>query len=367
MENEILLSQLSQTCRVVRFAVLDGDFKIQHYITDTGHMYSSRDGEHLKEVATSLTDASEYYRVTINHKTIFVHRAVAMSFVPVPEELKRQGYSIETLVVNHLDGNKHNNHYTNLEWTTTKGNTEHASKNGLMPLVHSDVTLRKVWVLLSEGYTNTEISQMLGIPTPSVASIRRGDSPRYLTDEFNFRKSSTDHKAVENRNKKIIELFKQGMDGHSISKQLHIVETTVCRIIRQYKVSHPEEKDWKLRHHNVMTLEKAKQICELLSKGYSNAQIVAITHADTDKISGIRARHHFTNISKDYTWDSDGSGTREELEQRRRLEKQICSEYLSGKRRNDIAKAHRVRFEYVNRVLTNNDIAIRNTERCNRK
>lgn len=55
---------------------------------------------------------------TFGRKVCKVHRLVALSFCEVPS-------NYEELQVNHIDGNKDNNVYTNLEWCTAKENQRH--------------------------------------------------------------------------------------------------------------------------------------------------------------------------------------------------------------------------------------------------
>lgn len=57
-----------------------------------------------------------------NRKTFAVHRLVALAHVPNPHSLPE---------VNHIDGDKRNNYYENLEWCTRGHNINHAIKADL--------------------------------------------------------------------------------------------------------------------------------------------------------------------------------------------------------------------------------------------
>lgn len=84
----------------------------------TGHIMSKC----LSEKGYVMVD----FRCTNNKsKCIKIHRIVAWMFVPGFDELHDE--------VNHKDGDKTNNHASNLEWTTRSENIRHGFRTGLIP------------------------------------------------------------------------------------------------------------------------------------------------------------------------------------------------------------------------------------------
>lgn len=87
------------------------------------------DGKPLTRKGVFLSqrpDRDGYMRVTVSKRGKYrgfgVHRLVALAWLPNPENKE---------TVNHLDGNKSNNHVDNLEWATHVEQKIHALETGL--------------------------------------------------------------------------------------------------------------------------------------------------------------------------------------------------------------------------------------------
>ena len=89
-----------------------------YLVSDEGYVLG-KDGRKLRPSLNH--NGYEVINVSIDGKTkgIAVHRAIMMSFCP-------EGKLDDTYQVNHIDGNKRNNHIDNLEWVTPRQNMRHS-------------------------------------------------------------------------------------------------------------------------------------------------------------------------------------------------------------------------------------------------
>ena len=129
-----------------------------------------------EKILTPFVDKDGYKCVLLsrNGKTIYtsIHRLVAMTFLSNPQNKP---------MVNHKDGNKANNHVSNLEWCTHKENEKHALINGLKSrgsnfssakLHETDIpTIRKQ---LKDKVPATQIARKYGVHSCIIYGIRDG-------------------------------------------------------------------------------------------------------------------------------------------------------------------------------------------------
>lgn len=102
-----------------------------HCISECGKYIVNSRGNVIKQAIQQIKGKlSGYYYATMlavdyrYFKRVAVHRLVAFTYLGEPPTPHHKW-------VNHKDGNKANNHYTNLEWTTISENIQHAYNTGL--------------------------------------------------------------------------------------------------------------------------------------------------------------------------------------------------------------------------------------------
>lgn len=110
----------------------------------------------------------------------YVHRLVAIAFIPNPENKPE---------VNHKDGDKANNNDWNLEWSTKIENMEHASINDFMSkgekhpssklTVVNVMALRRLYKL-NPGFNKTIVAKKLGVKDSTIHKIINNQSWKHL-------------------------------------------------------------------------------------------------------------------------------------------------------------------------------------------
>ncbi|MFY8169560.1 MAG: HNH endonuclease signature motif containing protein [Candidatus Fonsibacter sp.] len=90
---------------------------------DNGNIKIFSDSKHAKgRELSQYKSNSGYLLVRMNNKAITIHSIIAELFI---------GKRPKNLVVNHIDGNKFNNHPNNLEYVTIADNIKHSIENGM--------------------------------------------------------------------------------------------------------------------------------------------------------------------------------------------------------------------------------------------
>jgi len=161
----------------------DAELERYWWISDAGRVkVTTNYNDAVKWPKLSLTGGQRTQYLAISNNNLiekYVHRLVARFFIgPPPEDGQRW-------TVNHISGNKLENHYTNLEWITYKENIRHYwdarranqidPDNEYISMAQEVVRTRprherdqEIIRLYQQGWTQASIKEQLGVTTYQV-------------------------------------------------------------------------------------------------------------------------------------------------------------------------------------------------------
>lgn len=146
------------------------------------HCSSGEIRKYRGKTLTITMDKKGYATVSLNYmnerKLFFVHRLLAMAFIPNPNGKPH---------INHKDGNCRNNSLDNLEWCTHRENMEHAaanlltsvgSKHGMSILDESDIP--EIRSRYEKGEKPSSIASSFGVSKGAIGHIVKRTSWRHV-------------------------------------------------------------------------------------------------------------------------------------------------------------------------------------------
>ena len=133
-------------------------------VSKDGNVKNLKTGKTIKKVVNKR--GYEVVGLCMNKvkATFLVHRLVAKAFIDNPEDKPQ---------VNHMDGNKSNNHRDNLEWCSHKENINHAFKSNLIK-TKKPVKLINEFGEISCFDSTSSASKFIGVNNGTLNAILSG-------------------------------------------------------------------------------------------------------------------------------------------------------------------------------------------------
>lgn len=155
-----------------------------YILYENGDVYS----EYVGRMLTPHSNGRGYLQIVPRDcgmpVNVRIHRLVAEHFVPNPYGLPE---------VNHIDGNKLNNHSSNLEWCDRTFNIQHAYDNGLRKRpngtnnprnIISEEVVREICEELLRGGKTAKIARSFNVNWHNVDAIRKKRNWKQVSDEY---------------------------------------------------------------------------------------------------------------------------------------------------------------------------------------
>lgn len=152
----------------------EGYYEVSNYgrVKGLNRYKKARNGStsKTKERIMKQTETKKGYlkcKLSMNNigTNVVVHRLVAIAFLENKNNKDQ---------INHIDGNKKNNHVSNLEWCTGKENVKHAIINVLRKKIPSaKINMEIAREIRKSDLNDLELSKIYGITKTTVYDVRK--------------------------------------------------------------------------------------------------------------------------------------------------------------------------------------------------
>lgn len=159
-----------------------------YLISESGEIYSN----YKKGLLCPKTDKDGYLSLILRRETNEkrpkywkIHQLVALVYIGKPPE------HLKDPTVDHIDGDRTNNHYSNLRWVERNVNSSIRKNKGLGESNHEAILTEKQVIEISElliqrKFTLKEIGRMYGVHKSTISKIKRKKSWTHLTKCYDF-------------------------------------------------------------------------------------------------------------------------------------------------------------------------------------
>lgn len=307
----------------------DGTFLNDYIVSNYGRVYSFKTNKLL-----TATERNGYLSVTLfyngRHYPKRINRLVMTTFVPIP--------NANLLQVNHINGNKLDNHIWNLEWCTAKENIAHAIKTGLKSIgedsIYATITNKQAEQICEMLEKDYSCEEMYNIISPDIEytnfrkivyHIKYGECWKSISKNYNFNREKQRHtnysdqdihlicKSLEEGKSysEICDLFGlKSKEDRDLFRRIIIRiadKNSYTDISSNYNIQKPKSLREKL-----FTNDQIHIICKLIAQNYDSYYIlnelgININSLDKNKrtsilraINSIRCKKTFTHISNKY-------------------------------------------------------------------
>lgn len=198
----------------------DHPFETDIVVSTNGRVLSYKSGRQ-HELKPS-DNGHGYLTVSIGARNPrYIHGLVAETYIPNPN-----GYS----EINHIDGNKKNNHVSNLEWCTRHENLMHACEMGLN-IAQKPIRIVETGEVFR---SQNECARHIGGSASGIHDCRSGRHETHRGYHFEFQDDNGDWYSVKRESRTIekkVKVVETGITYDSITKCAEAIGGTVPGIV----------------------------------------------------------------------------------------------------------------------------------------